>query len=96
MKRIEYYLFSGEEIRYLREKMELTKDTLAHHLNISVTQLIRLESGKIEISPTQSHILVSVLKKHFNYSVHTHCSLDAFLKILFKKGESRTLSVSVK
>ena len=94
MQKIEYYLFSGEEICYLREKMGLTKDTLANLLNIPVSRLIRLESGKQEISPGQSKVFVSVLKEHFNYNIRIHCSLDTFLKVVLKKGNSKTLSAS--
>lgn len=83
MQKIEYYLFTGEEIQLLREKMGYRKRRLAYLLQISETQLNNLESDKKEITPALSKLFVEILKKHFNYD--NGYSLDTFLRIALKK-----------
>lgn len=60
MQKIEFYLFTGDEISKLREKMVLSKDSFKHLLNITEFRLKQIESGKKEFTPDQSMILVDV------------------------------------
>ena len=45
MQKIEYYLFTGDEISKLREKMRLSKDCFKHLLNITEFRLKQIEAG---------------------------------------------------
>ena len=60
---IEFYLFTGDEISKLREKMGLLKDSFKHLLNITEFRLKQIEAGKKELTPEQSKLLVDVPKK---------------------------------
>ncbi len=60
MQMIEFYLFTGDEISKLREKMGLSKDSFKHLLNITEFRLKQIEAGKKELTPEQSMILVDV------------------------------------
>lgn len=60
MQMIEFYLFTGDEISKLREKMGLSKDSFKHLLNITAFRLKQIESGKKELTPDQSMIVVDV------------------------------------
>ena len=44
MQKIEFYLFTGDEISKLREKMVLSKDSFKHLLNITEFRLKQIES----------------------------------------------------
>ncbi|MBQ9222090.1 helix-turn-helix domain-containing protein [Succinivibrio sp.] len=82
MQKIEFYLFTGDEICKLREKMGLSKDSFKHLLNITEFRLKQLETGKKELTPEQSKLLVDALKKQFKYDASY--SVESFLKIQLK------------
>ena len=82
MQKIEFYLFTGDEISKLREKMGLSKGSFKHLLNITEFRLKQLETGKKEITLEQSMILVDALKKQFKYDASY--SVETFLKIQLK------------
>ena len=82
MQMIEFYLFTGDEISKLREKMGLLKDSFKHLLNITEFRLKQIEAREKELTPEQSMILVDAFKKQFKYDASY--SVETFLKIQLK------------
>lgn len=79
MKRIEYYLFSGDEFRHLRKKMRFTQTEMAKMIGISLPMVNLIESGKRAMNYESSQIFVELVKKYLLFDCSV--SVETFLKI---------------
>jgi transcriptional regulator with XRE-family HTH domain len=79
MKKLEYYLFSGDEFRHLRKKMRFTQTEISKMIGVSLPMVNLIESGKRALSPEASKLFVDVVKKYLDYKINM--SVDTFLKI---------------
>ena len=83
MIRIEYFQFSGEEIKHLRKKMRFSQTELAQMLGISLSMLNLIERNKRLLSPEAAIVFVEIVKKYLSYDARF--SIDGFLRVQLRE-----------
>lgn len=79
MKKLEYYLFSGDEFRHLRKKMRFTQTEISKMIGVSLPMVNLIESGKRTLNHEAMQNFIELVKKYLHYDFSM--SVETFLKI---------------